>query len=64
VAWAGWRRGSESWRPFQLGVLLALAGMVVHGLVDVPFFKNDLSLELFVLLALSWAGYRWAVPSR
>jgi len=30
--------------------------MVVHGLVDVPYWKNDLSLEFWVLLALSWAG--------
>ncbi len=60
VAWTGWRSGNQRWRPYQLGVLLALAGMVVHGLVDVPFFKNDLSLEFFVILALSWAGQRWA----
>ncbi len=56
VAWTGWRAGDGRWRPLQLGVLLALVGMVVHGLVDVPYWKNDLSLEFWVLLALSWAG--------
>ena len=58
VAWTGWRRGTAEWLPLQLGVLLALVGMVVHGLVDVPYWKNDLSLEFWILVALSWAGYR------
>ena len=52
----GWRRGDPEWRPLQLGVCLALIGLVVHGLVDVPYFKNDLSLEFWVLLGLSTAG--------
>jgi O-antigen ligase len=56
VGWRGWRMGTPSWRPLQLGVLLALVGMIVHGLVDVPYLKNDLSLEFWVLLGLSWAG--------
>ncbi len=43
----------------RLGVLLALVGIVIHGLVDVPYFKNDLSLEFWVLLGVSWAGLRW-----
>jgi O-antigen ligase len=59
LAWRGWRAGSPAWRPLQLGVLLALVGMVMHGLVDVPYFKNDLSLEFWVLLGLSWAGHQW-----
>lgn len=63
TAWAGWRRGVQSWRPIQLGVLLALIGMLVHGLVDVPYFKNDLSLEFWALLALSWAGHRLVVST-
>jgi O-antigen ligase len=60
VAWDGWRAGALAWRPLQLGVLLMLVGVVVHGLVDVPYWKNDLSLEFWVLLGLSWAGRRWA----
>jgi putative inorganic carbon (HCO3(-)) transporter len=58
LTWRGWRAGTAAWRPLQLGVLLALVGIVVHGLVDVPYFKNDLSLEFWVLLGLSWAGYQ------
>jgi hypothetical protein len=36
--------------------------MVVHGLVDVPYFKNDLSFEFWVLLAIAWAGNLAAAP--
>lgn len=60
IAWTGWREGPPTWKPLQLGVLLMLVGVVVHGLVDVPYWKNDLSLEFWVLLGLSWAGHRWA----
>jgi putative inorganic carbon (HCO3(-)) transporter len=60
LTWRQWRHGDQPWKPFQLGVLLALVGIVVHGLVDVPYFKNDLSLEFWVLLAVAWSGARWA----
>jgi putative inorganic carbon (HCO3(-)) transporter len=56
ISWRGWERGDLDWRPFELGVLLALVAVVVHGLVDVPYFKNDLSFEFWVLLAIAWAG--------
>ena len=62
LGWKGWRRHPPDWRPYELGVVLFLIGMVAHGLVDVPFFKNDLSLEYWALLGLLWAAYRWARP--
>jgi O-antigen ligase len=57
--WRGWRNGGAGWGPIELGIVLALAAVVVHGMVDVPYFKNDLSLELWALLGLAWAGNRW-----
>jgi hypothetical protein len=30
----------------------------------VPYFKNDLSLEFWVLLGVSWAGCRWATAGK
>ncbi len=57
--WRGWRKGASEWRPIELGVVLALVAVVVHGLVDVPYFKNDLALEFWVLLGLAGAGNRW-----
>jgi O-antigen ligase len=59
VSWRGWKSGAPQWRAIHFGVLLALVGIVIHGLVDVPYFKNDLSLEFWALLAITWAGLRW-----
>lgn len=59
VSWRGWRQGSTGWRAYHLGALLALVAVVVHGLVDVPYFKNDLSLEFWALIGLTWAGRQW-----
>jgi O-antigen ligase len=61
VGWNGWRTVARAWRPYELGVLLAMVAVVVHGMVDVPYFKNDLSLEFWTLLGLAWAGRLWSV---
>jgi len=58
LAWRGWRSAANGWGALQLGLLLALVAVVVHGLLDVPYFKNDLALELWALLALVVAGAR------
>jgi len=56
VTWRGWNHADASWRPIELGVLLALVAFLIHGLVDVPYFKNDLSLEFWALVGLAWTG--------
>jgi putative inorganic carbon (hco3(-)) transporter len=57
LAWRGWRGADPAWwRPLHLGVLLALVAVVVHGLLDVPYFKNDLSLEFWALLGIGIAA--------
>jgi len=60
ISWRGWLNSGASARPFHLGVLLALVAVIVHGMVDVPYFKNDLSLEFWTLLAITWACRRWS----
>lgn len=60
VPLSGLRSGLAEWRPIHLGVLLAMVAVIVHGMVDVPYFKNDLSLEFWALLSLTWSGVRWA----
>jgi O-antigen ligase len=62
-AYRGWRAGADAWRPLQLGVLLAMVAVVVHGMVDVPYWKNDLSLEFWALLGVSAAGLGWGLRS-
>lgn len=37
-----------------LGILSALLAIVIHGLVDVPYLKNDLAVMFWVILALSF----------
>jgi putative inorganic carbon (hco3(-)) transporter len=51
----GWRFGAPGWRVIQLGVALALVAVLLHGLVDVPYWKNDLSFEFWAILSLSFA---------
>jgi O-antigen ligase len=62
VSWRGWARSESAWRPIHLGVFLALVAVIAHGLVDVPYFKNDLSLEFWALVAISWSGARRLDP--
>lgn len=57
-AWIGFRRSTDLWRAMSLGVLLALLAIVVHGLVDVPYFKNDLSFEFWVIIAVLAGAWR------
>jgi O-antigen ligase len=60
VSWTGWKSGPTAWRAIQLGIMLAMVAIIVHGLVDVPYFKNDLAFEFWTFLGLAWAGTRAA----
>jgi len=42
--------GSE--RYLSLGLAAALVAIFIHGLVDVPYFKNDLAVMFWVIIAL------------
>lgn len=46
-------------RP-AIGISAAMIVLLIHGLVDVPYFKNDLAVLFWVLyaLGLSWRGGR------
>ena len=39
-------------RYFVLGLAASMIALVVHGLVDVPYFKNDLAALFWVIIAL------------
>lgn len=39
-------------RIFSVGLFASLAVLLIHGLVDVPYFKNDLSAQFWILAAL------------
>ncbi len=38
-------------------VLFSIGVMVIHGLVDVPYFKNDLALQFWILLGIGFSLY-------
>lgn len=44
--------GENSHFFLNLGLLCAMIAIVVHGLVDVPYFKNDLSIMFWIFVAL------------
>lgn len=39
-------------RCLLLGLIGAMSALVIHGLVDVPYFKNDLAILFWLLIAL------------
>lgn len=39
-------------RVFLIGTAAAMVAVIVHGLVDVPYFKNDLAVIFWLLIAL------------
>jgi len=44
-------REKHSEKYLALGLMSALIAILVHGLVDVPYFKNDLAVMFWLLLA-------------
>lgn len=39
-------------RFFNIGLICAMVAIVVHGIVDVPYFKNDLSIMFWLFIAM------------
>jgi putative inorganic carbon (HCO3(-)) transporter len=50
--------------PIKLAAFAALATMTIHGLVDVPYFKNDLSVMTWILIAILATPFDKAPSSR
>ena len=50
--WRAWRFTDGLYRPVLWGVLGALVLWTVHGLVDSPYWKNDMSAEFWLLAAV------------
>jgi O-antigen ligase len=50
--WLALKVASGLYRPLLWGLGTGFAMLAVHGLVDSPYWKNDLSLEFWVLAAL------------
>jgi O-antigen ligase len=58
--WRAWSRMRDFYRPALWGALAALVMWTVHGIVDSPYWKNDMSVEFWVLAALVIISLRTA----
>lgn len=66
LLWTGWRAwpSTRAWpRAVLWGVLTALVVWTIHGLVDSPYWKNDMSVEFWTLASLQVVTLR-ALRSR
>jgi O-antigen ligase len=55
LLWRGWRQWPSApnvYRPVLWGALAALTVWSLHGFVDSPYWKNDMSVEFWMLAAL------------
>jgi O-antigen ligase len=48
--WQGWRSRKSG---YALGLALFLIALVVHGLIDTPYLKNDLAMVFWLIYAIS-----------
>lgn len=56
--WRAYRRARSAQRALLWGLGAAFTMLLVHGLVDTPYWKNDLSLEFWVLAAITIVSVR------
>ncbi|HEY2599353.1 MAG TPA: O-antigen ligase family protein [Candidatus Dormibacteraeota bacterium] len=56
--WRAYRRANGFYRALLWGVSGSLVLWGVHGLVDSPYWKNDMSLEFWILAALELVAIR------
>ena len=55
LLWRGWRAWpglADAYRPALWGGLAALVLWTIHGVVDSPYWKNDMSVEFWMLAAI------------
>lgn len=50
---AVWKGIKERKNPVALALLLFIAAIVSHGLIDIPYLKNDLALMFWMIYAIS-----------
>lgn len=53
--WIGiknYRRSNINHKYINIGLICAMIAIVIHGIVDVPYFKNDLSVMFWLFVAM------------
>ena len=46
------KQGFRRYKLLMLGIMAAMITIIVHGLIDVPYFKNDLAVLFWLIVAL------------
>ncbi len=54
IAAAIWEGIKNRGNALALGLLIFMIAVVVHGLIDIPYLKNDLALMFWLVLGLSF----------
>jgi O-antigen ligase len=59
-----WPRASGIHRAALWGAILSLVMWAVHGVFDTPYFKNDMSVEFWVVAAITVTAAWSVAPTR
>jgi len=54
--WKAWPTTAGMLRPALWGAMLGMVMWAVHGLFDTPYFKNDMSVEFWIIAAAAWCA--------
>jgi O-antigen ligase len=66
LLWRGWSsyaRASGLARPLLWGTSASFIAIAVHGMFDTPYFNNDISVEFWLLAALTISAVTSLLPS-
>ncbi|RJR30804.1 hypothetical protein C4569_03985 [Candidatus Parcubacteria bacterium] len=53
----GFKAAAYGNKAFVYGIMSAMVYIIIHGLFDVPYFKNDLSVLFWIIVSLSTMTY-------
>jgi putative inorganic carbon (hco3(-)) transporter len=56
----GYKSGVD--KSLLAGVGAALVALLIHGLIDVPYFKNDLAILFWIIIGLLAIGFSFSKP--
>ncbi|MBU1180368.1 hypothetical protein KJ885_05475, partial [Patescibacteria group bacterium] len=51
-------RGVRGDLIFIITAICAMSALLIHGLVDVPYFKNDLSILFWIIFSMPFIIYK------
>ncbi|HMR55225.1 MAG TPA: O-antigen ligase family protein [Candidatus Doudnabacteria bacterium] len=55
VGWGIWYGFKNRFKPYAFALMLFLLAILAHGLIDIPYLKNDLAMVFWLIFALSLA---------